>query len=97
MQNNIGLLNWIFPPHIVPSQLKILMPVGTAITMVVRTKKLLEYELMPMVNMWCAHTLMLTNPMQRVAPTMTGYPKIGFRENTGTISDTNAKAGITRT
>jgi len=30
-----------------------------------------------MVNMWCAHTLMLTNPMQRVAPTMTGYPKIG--------------------
>ena len=50
-----------------------------------------------MVNMWCAQTLRLTNPMQTVAPTMTGYPKIGFRENTGMISDTKAKAGMTRT
>ena len=29
MENIIGVLNWILPPHIVPSQLKILMPVGT--------------------------------------------------------------------
>ena len=46
-----------------------------------------------MVNMWCAHTLMLTKPMQTVAATMTGYPKIGLRENTGMISDMKAKAG----
>ena len=45
-----------------------------------------------MVNMWCAHTLMLTKAMQTVAPTITGYPKIGLRENTGIISETNAKA-----
>src|SRR6267143_2012226 len=50
-----------------------------------------------MVNMWCAHTLMLTKPMQTVAPTITGYPKMGFRENTGMISDANAKAGIIST
>jgi hypothetical protein len=40
---------------------------------------------------------MLTNAMQIVAATMTGYPKIGFLENTGMISDMNAKAGIIRT
>src|SRR5213592_2379329 len=50
-----------------------------------------------MVNIWCAHTLMLTKPIQTVAATMTGYPKIGFRENTGTISDIKAKQGIIRT
>src|SRR5207302_1039107 len=83
MLNSIGVLNWILPPHIVPSQLKILIPVGTAITMLVIVKKLFAYEFIPTVNMWCAHTLMLTNAMAMVAATMTGYPKIGFRENTG--------------
>ncbi len=43
---------------------------------------------MPTVNMWCAHTLKLTNPIATVAATITGYPKIGLRENTGTISET---------
>jgi hypothetical protein len=42
------------------------------------------------------HTLMLTNPMKIVAATMTGYPNIGLREKTGTISEMNANAGITR-
>ena len=28
MQNSIAVLNKIFPPHMVPSQLKILIPVG---------------------------------------------------------------------
>ena len=41
MQNNIGVLNWILPPHMVPSQLKILIPVGTPTAMVVIVKKLL--------------------------------------------------------
>src|SRR6266851_9328539 len=81
----------------VPSQLKILIPVGTPTAIVVIAKKLLAYEFIPMVNMWCAHTLVLTKPMQTVAPTMTGYPKIGFRENTEIISDINAKQGIIRT
>src|SRR4029453_18917048 len=95
--NSIGVLNWMRPPHMVPSQLKILMPVGMPTAIVVMAKKLLAYEFIPMVNMWCAQTLMLTKPIPTVAATITGYPKIGFRENTGMISDMNAKAGITRT
>src|SRR4030095_11284908 len=94
--NSIGVLNWMRPPHIVPRQLKILIPVGTPTAMGVMEKKLLGYECMPIVNMWCAHTLMLTKAMQTVAATMTGYPKIGLRENTGIISDMNANAGMTR-
>src|SRR6185369_2367882 len=97
MQNSIGVLNRMLPPHMVAIQLKILIPVGMPTAIVVIAKKLLAYEFMPMVNMWCAHTLMLTNPMHTVAPTITGYPKMGFLENTGIISDKNAKAGITRT
>ncbi len=38
---SIGVLNWIRPPHIVPSQLKILIPVGTPTAIVVIAKKLL--------------------------------------------------------
>ncbi len=40
MQKSIGVLNWILPPHIVPSQLKILIPVGMPTAMVVIAKKL---------------------------------------------------------
>src|SRR6202167_5693587 len=97
MQNSIGALNWIFPPHIVPIQLKILIPVGIPTIIVVITKKLLEYEVIPTVNMWWAQTLMLTNPMHTDAATITGYPKIGLREKTGMISDMKAKQGIIRT
>jgi hypothetical protein len=36
--NNIGVLKIIFPPHIVAIQLKTLIPVGTAITIVAAVK-----------------------------------------------------------
>ena len=36
--NNIGVVNFIDPPHIVAIQLKILIPVGTAITIVAAVK-----------------------------------------------------------
>jgi hypothetical protein len=36
----------------VASQLKILIPVGTAMAIVDRTKKVFPAELMPTVNMW---------------------------------------------
>ena len=48
-------------------------------------------------NMWCAQTLRLTKPMQTVAATITGYPKIGLREKTGMISDMKAKHGMIST
>lgn len=35
---SIGVLNSMLPPHIVASQLKILIPVGTAIIMVAAVK-----------------------------------------------------------
>jgi hypothetical protein len=60
------------PPHMVASQLKILIPVGTAIAIVDRTKNVFPAELMPTVNMWWAQTLILIKPMPTVAPTMMG-------------------------
>src|SRR5215471_21335314 len=96
-QNSMGVLNSIFPPHMVASQLKILIPVGTPTAIVDKAKKALAFEVMPTVNMWWAHTLMLMNPIPTVAATMMGYPKIAFRENTGMTSEATANAGMTRT
>lgn len=36
--HNIGVVNLIFPPYIVANQLKILIPVGTAIIIVAAVK-----------------------------------------------------------
>ena len=44
------------PPHSVASQLKIFTPVGMAISMVVREKKVSGIGPMPVANMWCAQT-----------------------------------------
>ena len=68
----MGALNISLPPHMVPSQLNIFIPVGTAIAMVEATKKALPYEVMPTVNMWWAHTLMLMKPIEMDAATMMG-------------------------
>ena len=65
-------VKWILPPHSVASQLKILMPVGTEMTMVASVKKALAPEAMPTVNMWCAHTLRLMKPMPTDAATIAG-------------------------
>ena len=70
MQNSMGMVSRILPPHMVPSQLKILIPVGTPIAMVEAVKKALAYDVMPMVNMWCAHTPRLRKPIASVAATM---------------------------
>jgi hypothetical protein len=52
MQNNRGVSKRSFPPHIVPSQLKILMPVGIPTIMVEMAKNVLLAEVIPMVNIW---------------------------------------------
>ena len=54
--NSIGVLKCSFPSHIVASQLKILMPVGTAISSVVIIIGTRSHEAMPLTNMWCAQT-----------------------------------------
>ena len=56
VQNSMGVAKRILPPHMVASQLKILMPVGMPTSMVESTKNVLLAEVMPTVNMWCAHT-----------------------------------------
>ena len=51
---------------------------------------------MPMVNIWCAQTPMLMKAIIVAAATIIGYPKMGLREKTGTISERQAKAGMIR-
>ena len=52
----------------VPTQLKNLIPVGTAIRNVMNEKN--GSSTAPVVNMWCAHTVMDSPAMASVAPTM---------------------------
>ena len=63
----IGVGKRMEPPHIVAIQEKILMPVGTAITMVAAVKYILVFTDRPVVNMWCAHTTKPTTPIATMA------------------------------
>ena len=45
--------------------------------------------------MWCAHTSIEKNAIPRVENATALYPKIGFREKTGRISEIIPKAGST--
>src|SRR5919204_5876131 len=83
----IGGLNTSEPRHIVASQLKILMPVGTAIANDESMKNASTTIGVGVANMWCAHTSMPRNAMAAVDAAIALYPKIGFRENTGMISE----------
>ncbi len=51
----IGVSKVIEPRHIVPIQLKIFTPVGTAMSIVMKAKKGSRTE--PVTYMWCAHTV----------------------------------------
>ena len=54
--NSIGVSNERLPRHVVASQLKILTPVGTAITIDEIMKNESSPTRSPVVNMWCAQT-----------------------------------------
>src|SRR3954447_22391274 len=62
--NSIGVDNSSTPLHSVASQEKILMPVGTAISMVVIIIGTRSQVNMPETNMWCAQTV---KPSTRIA------------------------------
>jgi hypothetical protein len=47
------------PPHSVPSQLKVLIADGTAITIVLIMKVIPRAGFMPLWNMWWPHTIQL--------------------------------------
>src|SRR5918999_3029091 len=55
--NSIGVLRWITPRQSVASQEKILMPVGTAISIVVIIIGTRSQLNMPDTNMWWAQTV----------------------------------------
>ncbi len=55
----MGVSNVNCPFHIVPIQLKNLMPVGTAMRKVMNEKN--GSSTAPVANMWCAHTV-IDNP-----------------------------------
>ena len=53
--NSIGVSKLRFPRQSVASQLKIFIPVGTAMTIDEIMKKACNEIGSPIVNMWCAH------------------------------------------
>ena len=93
MRKSIGVFKLIDPPHIVPIQLNTLIPVGTAIIMVVTVKTEFATGPNPTVNMWWLQTIQPMKAMMTPASTTVAYPKSGLRENTGSISDTIPMAG----
>ena len=51
---------------------------------------------MPVENMWWLHTPNPRNAMNAPENTIAAYPNSGFRENTGSTSETMPKAGRIR-
>jgi len=64
---SIGVLNEIWPPHIVAIQLKILIPVGTAIIIVAEVKYARVSTSIPTVYMWWAQTMNPKTPIDDIA------------------------------
>ena len=64
--NSIGVLRWMTPRHIVASHENILMPVGTAIAIVVNIIGTRSHGAMPETNMWWAHTVNPRTPIATV-------------------------------
>ena len=64
IENSIGVVKRMSPPHSVPIQLKIFTPVGIAMIIVETAKAVFATGPSPTANMWCAHT---PNPMNPIA------------------------------
>lgn len=65
--NSNGVVNTTWPPHIVASQLKTLIPVGTAIIIVAAVKYARTSTSIPTVYMWWAHTIKPRKPIESMA------------------------------
>jgi hypothetical protein len=65
--NNIGVVKTILPPNIVALQLKILIPVGTAIIIVAAVKYARVSTSKPTVYIWCAQTMNPRKPIDNIA------------------------------
>jgi len=67
IHHNIGVLKNMFVPWRVANQLKILIPVGTAMIIVAAVKYARVSTSMPTVNIWCAHTIKPNKPIEIIA------------------------------
>ena len=65
-----GVWKWIFPFHIVPSQLNTLMAEGTAMSIVVTMKVVPSIGFIPLMNMWCPQTIHPRNAIPQSASTI---------------------------
>src|SRR5205823_8676215 len=90
---SMGVLSSMAPPHIVAIQLKILMPLGTAIASVMTMNgRRAEIE-SPVVNMWWTQTPKERKPIATVERAIALYPKIGLWDIRGMTSEMIPIAG----
>ncbi len=80
----------------VASQLKILTPVGMAMSMLAPAMMALKKLGSPVANMWCAQTEKPRNPMTPSMTIIELRPNSGLREKTGTTSLRMPNAGRMR-
>src|SRR5688500_7524011 len=66
----IGTENLMLPRQSVPSQLKVLMADGTAMTMVESMKDAPSIGCMPLMNMWWPQTIQPMKPIEMMAHTI---------------------------
>ena len=69
-ENSMALLRLMRPPQSVANQLKNLMPVGTAMNAVAMVKNRRIQGGVPLVNMWCAHTIRPNTTMAMIEYTI---------------------------
>ena len=65
-------------PYIVASHLKILIPVGTAMIIVIDVRYARVSTSVPTVNMWCAHTTNPNNPIAIMAKIIPKFSNASF-------------------
>src|SRR5258705_365904 len=70
MACSIGTWKWMFPSHIVPSQLNTLIADGTEINSVETMNAVPMVGFIPLMNMWWPHTPQPRKPMAMIASTM---------------------------
>lgn len=74
----IGVVKFSRVPLAVAIQLKTLIPVGTAITMVAPVKYARESTSNPTVYIWCPHTIRPRRPMAHIAYCIPKVPNVFF-------------------
>src|SRR4029453_5903566 len=83
---SIGVVNRMFPPQTVPSQLNVLIADGPAMTIAENMNNVPRMGFMPLWNMWWPHTIQPRPAIPSIESAIPRYPKIGLRDKTRRIS-----------